>query len=73
MKSTNHNKKSEELKSVFKDEMTFEFAKTLEDFNYVSSFYGSKDWRLVLPLATNRTELSPDYMHFLYKEKTYEN
>ena len=54
MKSTNHNKISGKLLSVFNEEKTFELPKRL------------KDLHLLRPLAINRIELSSDYFHLQY-------
>ena len=73
MKSTNHNKISEELINSFNEEMTFELAKRLEDENYPSPFDGLKDWHLLRALAINRPELTSDYIHLLDQEPFDEN
>ena len=73
MKSTNHNKISEELVNSFNEEMTFELAKSLEDENYASPFEGLKDWHLLRALAINRPELNSDYIHLPDQETLDEN
>ena len=73
MKSTNHNKISEELVNSFNEEMTFELAKRLEEENYDTPFDGLKDWHLLRALAINRPELTSDYIHLLDQEPFDEN
>ena len=73
MKSTNHNKISEELVNSFNEEMTFELAKRLEEENYDTPFDGLKDWHLLRALAINRPELTYDYIHLLDQEPFDEN
>ena len=46
MKSTNHNKISEVLRSFFNEENTFELAQRLEDVKYASTFNESIDLHL---------------------------
>lgn len=62
MKSTNHNKISEELVNFFNKKMTFELAKRLEDENYTSPYDGLKDWHLLRVLAINSLELNTNYI-----------
>ena len=66
MKSTNHNKISDELVKAFNKEETFELAYRFEDVNYASSFNGPNDLNLLRTLAINKTELSSDYFHRLH-------
>ena len=79
MKSTNHNKISEEIvyslnkEMSFNEEMTFDFAKRFEDENYASPFDGLKDWHLLRALAINRPELTSNYIHLLDQEPFDEN
>ena len=58
MKSTNHNKISEELVNSFNEEMTFELAKRLEDDNCQILFDRPKDLHLLRALTLNRPVLS---------------
>ena len=73
MKSTNHNKISEEIVNSFNEEMPFDFGKTLEDENYASPFDGLKNLHLLRALAINRPELTTNYIHLLNQEPFDEN
>ena len=73
MKSSSHNRISEELVNSFNAEMTFQLAKRLEDDNYASPFDGLKDWHLLRALAINKPELTSNYIHPLDQEPFDEN
>ena len=73
MKSTNHNKISEELVNSFNEEMTFELARRLEEESRPTPFDRLKDWHLLRALAINRSELTSDYIHLLDQEPFDEN
>ena len=73
MKSSSHNRISEQLVNSFNAEMTFQLAKRLEDDNYASPFDGLKDWHLLRALAINRLELTSNYIHPLDQEPFDEN
>ena len=66
MRSTNHNKISEERVNVFNQENTFELAKKLRDENYAISLNRSKDFHLRLTLSRHMTGLSSNYFRILY-------
>ena len=73
MKFISENQISEELVNSFNEEMTFELAKRLEEENYNNPFDGLKDWHLLRALATNRSELTTNYVHLLDQEAFDEN
>ena len=67
------NKISEELLNSFDDEMNLELAQRLAEDEYNIQFDGLKDWHLFRALATNRPELTTNYIHLLDKEPFDEN
>ena len=73
MEFISENKIIEELVNSFKEAMSFELAKKLEENNYKNPFDGLKDWHLLRALAINRLLLTSDYIHILDQENLDEN
>ena len=51
------------------EEGTFELAKRFREKNYVKPFNVFKNWNLVRTFATNRYELTSDFIHLLEQEQ----
>ena len=73
MKFISENEISAEVINSFNEEMTLELAKRLEEDNFNTPFDGLKDSHLLRALATNRSELTTNYVHLLDQEPFDEN
>tara|TARA_B100001989_G_C24191694_1_gene294007 strand:+ start:283 stop:504 length:222 start_codon:yes stop_codon:yes gene_type:complete len=73
MEFISENKISVELVNSFDDEKTLELPKRLEEDDYKTRFDGLKDWHLLRALASNRPELTSDYIQLLDQEPFDEN
>ena len=63
MKSTNHNKITQQLAKDINEEKTFEIGKRLKNENHASPLDGLKDLHFLRALSINSNELTSNYIY----------